>query len=168
MKEKTRKRSTNSRWTRDVEKENYWKTQIVLWQKSGLSVRAFCQEHGVIESSFYAWRRELIIRARETGDPPLEQERNHVKDGRGRTIPVRFRQTDRSDRRQAPNSDATGALNPFVAVSVVPDSNASQKDSATGANCGLTITTPAGYRISISGADDLSLLKKILAALEES
>jgi transposase-like protein len=35
------------------------------WHRSGLSVRAFCEEHGVSEPSFFAWRRRLKERDAE-------------------------------------------------------------------------------------------------------
>jgi hypothetical protein len=33
-----------------------------LWQRSGLSVRAFCERHDLSQPSFYAWRRTLAER----------------------------------------------------------------------------------------------------------
>jgi hypothetical protein len=33
-----------------------------LWRSSGLSVRAFCEEQGFSQPSFYAWRRMLAER----------------------------------------------------------------------------------------------------------
>jgi hypothetical protein len=44
---------------RDLRKEHEWRQWIHLWQKSGLSVRAFCIRHGLAQPSFYAWRREI-------------------------------------------------------------------------------------------------------------
>jgi hypothetical protein len=70
---KVRRKSEQSRWTRDRDKEAYWRAQMGLWEKSGLSVRAYCKEQGVIETSFYAWRRELIVRARETSSAILQR-----------------------------------------------------------------------------------------------
>jgi transposase-like protein len=35
------------------------------WRRSGLSVRAFCQQHGLSQPSFYAWRRTLAQRDTE-------------------------------------------------------------------------------------------------------
>jgi transposase len=43
-------------------KERFWRTIVRQWRRSGLSVRDFCQEHGVAEPSFYAWRRTLAER----------------------------------------------------------------------------------------------------------
>jgi transposase-like protein len=43
-------------------KERFWRSQVALWRKSGASVRVFCEEHGLSEPSFYAWRRTLAAR----------------------------------------------------------------------------------------------------------
>jgi len=32
------------------------------WHRSGVSVRAYCEEHGLSEPSFYGWRRSLAER----------------------------------------------------------------------------------------------------------
>jgi transposase-like protein len=42
---------------RDPTKEQFWRRMLGQCQRSGLSVRAFCQEHDLSEASFYAWRR---------------------------------------------------------------------------------------------------------------
>ena len=40
-------------------KERFWRTTVRQWRGSGLSVRAYCEEHGLAEPTFYAWRRTL-------------------------------------------------------------------------------------------------------------
>lgn len=47
-------------------KQEYWRTQVQQWRDSGLSVRLFCRQNQLAETSFFAWRRELEIRARES------------------------------------------------------------------------------------------------------
>ena len=47
---------------RDGAKERFWRRVVRQWQHSGLSVRAFCAEHGLAEPSFYHWRRTLAER----------------------------------------------------------------------------------------------------------
>jgi len=47
---------------RDPRKERYWRRLLAQRDKSGLSVRAFCELHGLSEPSFYAWRRMLAER----------------------------------------------------------------------------------------------------------
>ena len=50
---------------RDERKERQWRRRIDQWRVSGLSVRAFCAQHGLAQASFYAWRRVLKRRAAE-------------------------------------------------------------------------------------------------------
>src|SRR5215471_14274266 len=50
---------------RDERKERQWQRRIDQWRVSGLSVRAFCAQHGLAQASFYAWRRVLERRAAE-------------------------------------------------------------------------------------------------------
>ena len=50
---------------RDERKERQWRRRIDQWCVSGLSVRAFCAQHGLTQASFYAWRRVLQRRATE-------------------------------------------------------------------------------------------------------
>jgi transposase len=44
---------------RDGRKERFWRRMVRRWDKSGLSVRAFCLTYRLSEPSFYAWRRML-------------------------------------------------------------------------------------------------------------
>jgi transposase-like protein len=158
-----RQRQQINRWTRSSDKEQYWRAQVRLWRASGLSVRAFCHEHGVVEPSFYAWRRELLIRDREhIGSNEIQNSDaapDTVKDRKGRTIPAHFREK----LQPAPNSTAT---NPFVKLSIVEDSQ-----TGTGkrelAVPGLTVTTPHGYQISLATAADVELLGQVVRILEE-
>jgi len=170
---KPRKKSPNDRWTRDPDKEKYWSKQIEQWQESGLSVRSFCKEHGIVETSFYAWRRELIIRAREDHSPErlksISNTPNKLQDGRGRSVSIRFRQTDhralQSLVAEPPNNG------PFVPLSIVPDPApplAPAQGLDPSVDRGIALTTPSGYRISIAHAAVLDLLPKLLHILESN
>jgi hypothetical protein len=44
---------------RDSRKEQQWRRWIHLWQKSGMSIRAFCALHELAQPHFYAWRRVI-------------------------------------------------------------------------------------------------------------
>jgi hypothetical protein len=50
---------------RDEGKGRQWRRWVAEWQASRLSVREFCQRHGLTVASFYAWRRVLQRRAAE-------------------------------------------------------------------------------------------------------
>ena len=51
-----------ARGQRDPALEHQWRERVARWATSGLSVRAFCLQHGLIETSFYYWKRELRAR----------------------------------------------------------------------------------------------------------
>ena len=51
---------------RDEGKERRWRQWLRQWRASGVSVRVFCEAHGLAEANFYAWRRELARRDTET------------------------------------------------------------------------------------------------------
>lgn len=60
---------------RDLERERAWRAAVDRQRQSGLSVRGFCQRELVSEASFYAWRRELRRRDRESASgQPLNRE----------------------------------------------------------------------------------------------
>lgn len=41
------------------EKRAFWRMVIQMQEESGLSVRKFCEQEGVSQASFFAWRRKL-------------------------------------------------------------------------------------------------------------
>jgi transposase-like protein len=53
----------SARNPRNPKLEGRWRDLIARWERSDLTVRDFCADHGVSEPSFYAWRRELTARA---------------------------------------------------------------------------------------------------------
>jgi transposase len=55
---------------RDPRKAQFWRDHLRRWQDSGLTIRAYCQRHGLTEASFYAWRRTLAQRQAATPLPP--------------------------------------------------------------------------------------------------
>ena len=44
---------------RDPARERMWRERVSAWAASGLSVRAFCDQHQLTETTFQYWRREL-------------------------------------------------------------------------------------------------------------
>jgi len=47
---------------RDASKERFWRRMLRQWRRSGLSARAFCEQHGLSQPSLYAWRRTIANR----------------------------------------------------------------------------------------------------------
>ena len=50
---------------RNVGKEREWRALLGEQRGSGESVRAFCRQRQLRETSFYRWRREIALRDRE-------------------------------------------------------------------------------------------------------
>ena len=44
---------------RTASRIDYWREQVAQQERSGLSVKQFCEAHGVTEQSFYVWRKRL-------------------------------------------------------------------------------------------------------------
>jgi transposase-like protein len=169
-------KSKLDRWTRDPTKEGYWRKQLALWQASGLSIRAFCREHGVVETSFYAWRRELIVRAREDGtaEEITGADRttpNIVKDGRGRTISIRYRQTDQPIM-QALLKDGEKP-NPFIPIRIAQEKDGVEaarqtplQESEVESQAEIEIALPGGAVIRLKDNSNLRLLAELLSILK--
>ena len=47
---------------RDPVKEKYWRRLLGQWRRSGLTASQFCQQQGISQPSFYAWRWEIALR----------------------------------------------------------------------------------------------------------
>ncbi len=169
----TRRRSrTTNRWSRSEEKEKYWREHVSLWRKSGLSVRAYCQQYNVIETSFYAWRRELSIRDREETPGERANSKAVVKDKRGRSIPTHYVELEPTTTRALHGSgEPQPSANPFVALALVQnEKKADEKRAITngdGSSMGLVITTPGGFSIQLTSARDIELLRTVVQILEE-
>ena len=77
---------------RDPRKEQSWRERIERWRRSGLSVRAFCQQQHLAIPSFYAWRRTLQQRDRLNPTTPAPQPLTflpvHVTHDDTATLPV--------------------------------------------------------------------------------
>ena len=54
-----------ARRRRDGKKERSWRKLLQEQSRSGLSVRAFCEERGLRQHAFYFWRREVQRRDTE-------------------------------------------------------------------------------------------------------
>jgi hypothetical protein len=172
MIQRKKKQVQDGRWARDPDKEAYWRKQLALWQRSGLSIRAFCREHGVVETSFYAWRRELIIRGREDGgtDELTQPDRvtpNTLTDGRGRKIPIRYRETDQA----AMHAVLQDGSNPFVPIRLIHADEQPQAvplgvTAASAGTKGIEIELPGGARIMLGDGSNVRLVAELLSILK--
>ena len=56
--------------SRDPVREQHWRERVTAWAASGLSIRAFCDQHQLTETTFQHWRRELRERDAASSRPP--------------------------------------------------------------------------------------------------
>ena len=78
---------------RDQELERRWRKTLARWEKSGLTIRAYCSQKGLSEGSFYAWRRELV---RRRGERATRRGRKRPRAGKAQSLflPVAMRGPD--------------------------------------------------------------------------
>jgi|JI10StandDraft_1071094.scaffolds.fasta_scaffold392805_1 transposase-like protein len=146
-----------ARKSRDPGLERAWRERVARWSTSGQSVRAFCRQHGLIETSFYYWKREL--RAREaavtaatgsaapshaTASPAMAAAKSSASPPRQRSM------------RQRPVVKTSPSM--FVPVTVLPDVRPCVTTLAVEVRC------PSGHVVLLP-ACDVASLSSLLAAL---
>jgi transposase-like protein len=172
MVKKQSTKTGRSQWERELEKESFWRKKIADWSNSGQTIRSFARSNGISEHLFYAWRRELKIRDRESkasaaasSTPDAhENTAGRVADARGRLVLLKFKDT----------KIGGGRKGPFVPLTLLTDGDAIvEPQSVSGlpveqpvAGPGIEISLPGRSIIHITKDTDLVLLSQILAALE--
>ena len=43
-----------------IEKEEFWRESVSVWEESGLSARQFCSQKGLGYQSFLSWKRRFL------------------------------------------------------------------------------------------------------------
>jgi transposase-like protein len=62
----------------DHGKEKFWRRMVRQCQRSELTNRDFCAEHGLAEASFYAWRRIIAERDQQAAFTATSAGNHHV------------------------------------------------------------------------------------------
>jgi transposase-like protein len=130
---------------RDRGLERLWRRRVGAQRTSGLSVRAFCARHGLPESAFYFWRRELERRdAERTQAAVVRRPRQRsAADARPRFVPVVVT--------EGPASVAAAR-----ATSVLPASPPA-----------IELVHPGGVVVRVPAGTDTAALRTILGVLDE-
>jgi len=87
---------------RDPEKERFWREAVSRRERSGVTVRQFCRDEGLRETTYHFWRRELRKRDREKNSANARSAKKTLK-------------------RKAPS--------PFVSVELVPTPSEIQRST---------------------------------------
>ena len=70
-----------------------WRQIIQDCQKSGLSNRAYCQQQGISEKTYYYWLRKLRMAAVEQAAPQIMELESEDK-RRGEVLYIRYRSAE--------------------------------------------------------------------------
>lgn len=140
---KMRSAAAKQRWARNDEKETFWRKHIEEWKESGQSKRGYCREHGLSESSFSAWKREIDLRDREQAASP-------DSDGLKDDFSVFARGT-------------------FVPLRVVPDKteSASRSEDPAASEGAVKVLVPGGGVLLVGQGCRVELAAEIFRALKE-
>jgi hypothetical protein len=68
---------------KQAEVRQCWRERMAAQEASGLSVRAYCNEHGIGEHSFYSWRQRLRRESQPVSFALVESKQEAKPDGAG-------------------------------------------------------------------------------------
>ena len=138
---------------RNVDRRSYWQSVFQKYADSSLSIRQFCRENGISQSTFFAWRKKL------NKEPSL------ANNGRVRTSQGRHSGKSRVKQpagvnnmspaaRQADQPTANPGLS-FVAVKLPAESEP------------VEVVHPLGYVLRIPSRANLDCLAQIFQILDQ-
>jgi hypothetical protein len=145
-----------------VETHEFWEAAIRLWTDSGLSVREFCVREGLVEHTFYSWRRELMP---ESPVPEINQGASATVGGK---VPADGRRRCKRRRVAKPGSTNTSAVE-FLPVRVVGEevslAHAAPIETTVGASP-IEIVGTSSWCVRILAGFDPTTLDAVLTVLE--
>lgn len=145
-----------------VETREFWEAAIRLWTDSGLSVREFCGREGLVEHTFYSWRRELMS---ESPRPDVNQGASAIDGGE---VSADGRRRCKRRRVAGPDGKDTSAVE-FLPVHVVGEevshAHAASVETAVRVSP-IEIVGASPWRVRILAGFDPATLDAVLAVLE--
>ena len=144
-----------------VETREFWEAAIRLWAESGLSVREFCGREGLVEHTFYSWRRELMP---ESTVSEVNQE-SSATDGDAVSTDGRRRRRKQVARPVGKDTSAVEFLPVRVVNGEVSRAHAASVETAAGA-APIEIVGTSPWRVRILAGFDPTALDTVLTVLE--
>ena len=135
---------------RSVEKERRWREIVGRYERSGMKVRAFCNQEQIKESQFFSWKRELKRR---------DDAQTANQDGRqrsGRSHPAGSTADPRAMSTRA--AAMTGPAAAFAPLHVVT--------TPAAAPSSIEIIVADGRRVAVAPGFDPEALSQVLAVVE--
>lgn len=126
---------------RDLALERAWRKRMREYQRSGLTIREFCEQQGVVAHQFCWWRSEL--KRRDAKSTLMDKRASHKKSAR------------RAKRDDQPSSHASRR---FVPVEIQP----SLRSDAS-----IEIILDQPPRLRVSSGFDAELLREVVSVLEQ-
>jgi hypothetical protein len=136
-----------------VRREAHWRSVLQEHAESGLSIRRFCQNRGIPEGSFFAWRKKLAwspAAAKGQTVPPRDGKRRVKSRGKGSTWGKQASPTSRRSDGQPTASPPTS----FVPIRLPAASEP------------IEVVHPQGYVVRIPNRVDLDWLGQLFQMLD--
>ena len=148
------------------EKESYWRWHVDTQAVGSLSVRAYCGKHGLLEQSFYAWRRKIQTRDSGHDFPPGSQPESQSLiseiGSRNRSAETGQDETSRSNKRHLSVCSNGDSLQPSIGTRLVA------LDIIETAGPTLAIEGPGGIVIRLREDVSVEVLRRVIAACQLS
>jgi hypothetical protein len=135
---------------RSIEKERHWREVMARYKRSGMKVRAFCDQEQIKESQFFAWKREL--KRRDVAQMANEDDRQRS----GRHHPAGATADLHGMSTQA--ATMTGPAAAFAPLHVVTPPAATSSS--------IEIIVGDGRRVAVAPGFDPEVLSQVLAVVE--
>ena len=127
---------------RDRAKEQFWRKVIKKRERSGLTIRAFCEREGLTELTYQSWRRELLKR---------DGARQPASGGRAARADGEIRSNE---------------LPTFASITVGEASPDISRRSAVDHSMPIEIVLRENVRVRVGRGVDLHLLDQVLSVME--
>ncbi len=116
---------------RNVGRGSYWRSVFQRYADSGLSIRRFCQENGIPQSTFFAWRKKLSKESlANSGQAGTSKRMSGGKSPMKPSVGIKNASSSvRQDDPQAPNPGTSFVAVKFSAASKLADSEGRNRDS---------------------------------------
>jgi hypothetical protein len=134
-------------------REAHWRSVFQEHTDSGLSIRRFCQNEGISEASFFAWRKKLAWAPSAANGPTVQP-----RDGK-RRLNNRVKRATRAQQgspasRRSDDHPTASPTTSFVAVKLPTASEP------------IEVVHPQGYVVRISSRADLDWLGHLFQMLD--
>jgi len=160
--------------SRGVTKEAFWRRMVQAQTDSGLSIRAWCRDQDLKDTTFYWWRRELTRRA--SSSPAFPSQRPTSRGHQPPTLRVRKPPSRDSAKTAVKPSSRQGQRATTVALpkraepidsspSFVPVHVAKDHAGAGDRGSQIEITWPDGRSVRVTGMVDRQALADVLDVL---